>query len=515
MAAKNTKKISIPVFKAEREAGIAKIVQSNASIAYVTQLQDSKLSQEVAHTFLQSVSANADLDQEQFDLFYLNTILVTTGCNKNFDVFTKSPTWAARYSPVHKQFNLEHDQSKIIGHMTTAKAVDENFNPIADDASIDDVPDKFHILTGAVIYRVLSDEKAQEDIDRIIEEIADNQWYVSMECLFRGFDYAAIASNGEQRVIPRNEETAWLTKHLRQYGGSGEYNGYTLGRVLNNITFSGKGLVRKPANPDSIIFNENVKAFHTVYANLGYILNNDNSDSNNLTLGNISMPNDTDTDTNKNKDGDKVTALEKLLEQARSEIKTLSEQVKTHESSATTAKITSLESDLKAKSDKVIQLEAELKTLTDTKSDLETKLKASEDRAVKAEKEVADAKAAEQTRARVEKLTKIHAPEAEAKQVVALFNDKNDEQFDAIVSLFSSKWKAPTTSTPENSTATTTAAAPAAKTNLSAGDVEPEPDAALAAGSNVEVEKTRAALSSLFDAYLHGPDLTSSEDGNE
>src|SRR5690606_32975140 len=41
--------------------------------------------------------------------------------------------------------------------------------------------------------------------------------------------------------------------HLRAYGGNGVYEGYRLGRLLRNITFSGKGLVDVPANKRSHI----------------------------------------------------------------------------------------------------------------------------------------------------------------------------------------------------------------------------------------------------------------------
>merc|ERR1711959_822172 len=40
------------------------------------------------------------------------------------------------------------------------------------------------------------------------------------------------------------------------YGGSGKYEGYTVGRLLRNIAFSGKGLVSNPANPRSVILND-------------------------------------------------------------------------------------------------------------------------------------------------------------------------------------------------------------------------------------------------------------------
>ena len=76
-----------------------------------------------------------------------------------------------------------------------------------------------------------------------------------MECFFKGFDYGLISkSTGGFKVLARNDETAYLTKFLRAYGGAGEHEDYKIGRVLRNITFSGKGFVDKPANLDSIIF---------------------------------------------------------------------------------------------------------------------------------------------------------------------------------------------------------------------------------------------------------------------
>jgi len=81
--------------------------------------------------------------------------------------------------------------------------------------------------------------------------------------MFKGFDYGLInEATGEYKILSRSENTAFLTKHLRAYGGSGKYQDHKVGRVLRSITFSGKGYVDKPANPDSIIFNkENFSGF--------------------------------------------------------------------------------------------------------------------------------------------------------------------------------------------------------------------------------------------------------------
>lgn len=491
-------KVKLPVFKAEREAGIAEAVQASASFAYVTKLEDVNISQEALRSFLRPTST-ASLE-DQFDLFYLNTILVSTGWNKNDDVFDKLPTWLARYTPVHKQFNLEHDQSKIIGHMTTAKAVTEDYAAISDDISIDDLPDKFHILTGAVIYRALADEEAQQQIEKIIEEIHGGKWYVSMECLFRDFDYAVIGPDGSNRIVARNEDSAFLTKHLRRYGGSGKFSlegrDYSIGRSLKNITFSGKGLVRQPANPDSIIFND-VSKFK---ATLGYISTSDNGD---YTITDFSKP--------KHQSGTfsmanevNVDKFEKELAELREENKSLKETVKEHESSATTNKIKVLEDGLAAKAAKLTELEGELNVANVKVADLEGKLASANERAERAEKELNEAKAAELVRARVEKLTKLNASEAEAKSLVTLFADKNDKDFDTIVALFSDKWTKKEKEGAAKAGEASTDKLPAKHSADVLDSAEPEEDAPISAGSqtNEEVEPVRQAMAAIFAQIL-------------
>ena len=93
-------------------------------------------------------------------------------------------------------------------------------------------------------------------MEKLIAEIEEGKWFVSMEALFNGFDFAIVDPQGNNKTIARNEESAFLTKYLRVYGGEGEYEGHKIGRLLRNITFSGKGLVSNPANPRSVIITD-------------------------------------------------------------------------------------------------------------------------------------------------------------------------------------------------------------------------------------------------------------------
>jgi predicted Zn-dependent protease len=203
-------------------------------------------------------------------------------------------------------------------------------------------------------------------------------------------------------VVARNQDTASLTKHLRQYGGTGKYNDFAIGRVLRNITFSGKGLVENPANEESIIFN-NVESFDgssakSVYINLSGDLNNTNQE--------LSMA---DTELN-----NKITNLEGELSKASADKVTLENEVKTLKD-----KVASLETALAAKTTETETLNTKVSELTET--------------IAKAEKDSLKAK-------RVAAFVAVNAPAEEAEALVADLMELKDEAFARVVEVSKSKW---------------------------------------------------------------------------
>lgn len=198
----------------------------------------------------------------QADLLYLDSVLVTAGLsfdperktpfgwNHNDDVFDPLEVWAARSSPEDKPFNYGHDCADIIGHITACHA--ENLSGEVIPLDSVQVPDPFNIVTDAVLYKVWAKDELQARMDEILEGLPRGDYFVSMECLFQAFDYALADRSGVQ-IVQRNAETAHLSKHLRVAKGSGVYEGKRVGRVLRNLSFSGKGLVKNPANPKSVI----------------------------------------------------------------------------------------------------------------------------------------------------------------------------------------------------------------------------------------------------------------------
>ena len=266
-------------------------------------------------------------------LFALKSIMVSTGLNKNYAFFDRKEVWAAKDTPEDKPFNIEHDGHDIIGHITGSEVVDDKMKVVDAHTSIDDLPNHFHILTSAVIYEKWKDKKKEESIKKIISEIKDNKWFVSVEANFSDFDYV-LANEDGYKVIYRNEKTAFLTEHLKIYGGTGIYNDQKLGQFIRGITFCGKGLVRKPANPESVIL---LNSIESLYKSLGYITSSEEI----ISKENVAMSSEVDL---KNEN----TALKQALEAAQSQIKVINDK-------NIEAKIAELQEQLKAKDVKLTE----------------------------------------------------------------------------------------------------------------------------------------------------------------
>lgn len=272
--------LQIPIYKAELEDGIAELITANASLSYITKASvkegGPKPFDEKQHTFPAIQNFVKAANQNQIDLYYLNDIMVSCNWNDNDDVFIKEEVWPARATCVDKPFNLEHSPREIIGHTTEQFAVASDGSIIADNSSLDSVPDDFDVLNNTVIYRFHQDKEYKEKIDTIIGEISEgNKWSVSMEAIFSNYDYA-IQDGNDTVIIARKSDTAFLSKFLKAYKGKGDYKGKKIGRVLKNITFCGKGLTDNPANRKSLIkgmehFTVNAQKNYSTFASLGYI----------------------------------------------------------------------------------------------------------------------------------------------------------------------------------------------------------------------------------------------------
>jgi hypothetical protein len=215
-----------------------------------------------------------------------------------------------------------------------------------------------------------------------------------MECVFRNFDYAIVAPDGVHQVIARTEDSAFLTKHLRAYGGSGDYEGYKVGRMLRDLFFSGKGLVTKPANPRSIILPKDIDPFKP------------ETNSFSTLAMEIKMPEDNSALTLATAD---LGVAKAALEIAVANVSSLTAEIDTHK-----ANINTLQA-------KVTELEGSIATITEEKLTISQAL----------QKMVADVKALSRKSA----LITAGADEDKADELLTKFAEASDEMFEMVVAL--------------------------------------------------------------------------------
>lgn len=398
------------IYKSEQEDGLSDKISKNNIVAYASKLVPS---QTFDLTKVKNLNIAKATNNNQMDLFYLTTVLASVGWNDNDDVFTPKELWAARNTPEDKPVNYEHSCADIIGHMTNSFVIDEQEKIIDGNLAIDLLPAKFHIATGAVLYKYWDVEDLQKRMDTIISEITKGDvWAVSMECLFSNFDYAlAHIKTGELKTVARNSETSFLTKKLKAYGGNGVYNDYKIGRILKNFVFSGKGLVKNPANVNSVILDFSTASKIEkidVCENLGYSLMTKNIEE--------------------SKEMNELEQVKKDLVEAKASLAILETKTKQADELLKTA-----DAKLKVVEDEKTVLVKELDTVKASLVQIEKDKKDVADELHKVYAEI-------KTEKRIQKIaTELKVDVAEATKLVENFVEMKDESFNSVITAMAAK----------------------------------------------------------------------------
>lgn len=370
-------------------------------------------------------------DGRNFDLYHFSSILASTGDNKNDDWFLPEEIWAARETPIYKQVNYGHNEKDIIGVITGTTILDINGEEQGYSRSSLEPTDYStirDIVNHAVIWSYWEDDGLKDRFAQIINDIENDRLFVSMESLFKNFDYMLI-KDGQKSIVKRTKETSFLTKYLRIYGGSGSYNGSRIYRLLRNFTFSGVALVENPANARSIISD-------SLRPDAVDIECCDPEDS---AIADINKNLKTVAETIMDPNEIAINALKAELAQSKAEL----ENYKQAEAQKTSAEI----SELKATNESLQKQIAELTTLAQAAKDEAKKAeckfeKDSEDMKTECETKVAEANAKLQaveaekaTAMRLAKLTSVQVESAKAEEILKTWASASDEQFDKVVEL--------------------------------------------------------------------------------
>ena len=418
------------VFAAEKEAGLEHQIKTQSSIAYESPiLLDEK--QDLAQAFDNLSISTAAMDDK--DIYHVYSILVTTSWNKNDDVFDKAEVWAAQNTPKYKPANLEHDERQIVGGIVDNWSVDKNMKVIDKHIQSDSLPDYYHILVASVIYRQWQDPAYQTRAENLIKEIEAGNKFVSMECLFNGFDYAVVDPGGDRHILARNDETAFLTKHLRAYGGKGGYEDHKIGRLLRNIVFSGKGFVNKPANPDSIIFDKNKL---TEFDNVSISSKNLFSTNNGVTIS-VEKKNQSIVlkESNMSTDllNDQVKELKEALAAVQADNKELTDKLSKANLEKYDVQIKELTDNLQSLAVDLKASEEVVASKTEETQSLQTQLTEATEDLAKAQSELQDIEHQQKIEKRVAALVGAGLSEEDAEAKMEIFDSLTDDQFSVMV----------------------------------------------------------------------------------
>ena len=414
--------MNIEIFQKEIDDGVGELVKSTASVAYCSEATLKKGAVDSAGELISDPNVLSKViaeNKDQIDLHYLESVLVSTGWNKNDDVFLCESTWNARNTPEDKQFNFMHNENDIIGHITGSYVLDKDGKAVADDS---EMPEEFDIITQAVLYNSWTEPENRERMEKIISEIKEGKWFVSMECLFAGFDYALTSDEGTSKLLARNEDSAFLTKHLRAYGGPGEYQGYKIGRALSNISFSGKGLVSKPANPRSVILNSKSTAQFNVTemnSNLNIVGDFNMSDASLLEK--------------------QLADVQTQLAEAKSENEAIRAKIEEAKDKEFASTVEAFETEAEASKATIEELNESIKSTQARVAELEDALTTSQNELAEAMKEVDDMKKKAMMKKRKAALVEAGISEEDAEESFASFESLEDEAFETVVALMKKK----------------------------------------------------------------------------
>lgn len=416
------------IYEAEKNAGIN--FEDSASAVFVTaQVKIGDIKEQFDGMSVDDLVKATDtvqtveqlLGQKQPDLALVVSILVSTGWNRNDDIFTPEEVWAARQSPLHKPMNDNHDATKILGHIVQTRVLDKAGSEIVLDDN-ESPPFEFDLEVAGVLYKQF--DELRDRVEDIIEKSNAGEMFVSMEAWFPDFGYGLIdQKTGVTKLIERTEATAFLTKHLKVYKGSGEYQGFKIGRVLKNMIFGAQAFVdggKKPANPESVIKVAAAKEAASgdfVAAKLNDLLEGGVEDV----------------------DEKEMKVLQERLEETVASLATKNQEVTDLQKAAKEFKASDFEGQIAALNTKVEELTAsstkvseKVTTVETEKAELTEKLTAETERADKAVAELDEIRKTETARDRMKKLCEVKEVKDE-EATLAELREMTDDTFETVL----------------------------------------------------------------------------------
>lgn len=191
--------------------------------------------------------------EKQIDLQYFSAVFVSSGANLNHAYFLPSELVKAEGTIINKAMDIEHKEEEIVGHIYKRAFMDAKGNEITmeelastEESSLD--KKEVHVAIAGIVYK--------NRFPDLAEEVATGKWCVSMEAYFRNFDVKVgdlIISRKEAEALGIATDDSIFGRIAKVLKSKKEIAVGKIDRVLRDITFSGCGFVKKPANPPSVV----------------------------------------------------------------------------------------------------------------------------------------------------------------------------------------------------------------------------------------------------------------------
>lgn len=171
--------------------------------------------------------------------------------NKNGDGIDSNTAIAIKDYFVHKPTNIEHQRSKVVGHVVGSALSKFGSNELIseEEASLSNQP--FNIALSSVIYKTVNQDFA-ELVERSVDE--DSEFYQKVSASWEvGFnDYKIVIGSDDvsgSRVVEDEEEKEELKQFLKAYGGNGRTeDGLKVNRLITGDIYPlGIGFTMNPA----------------------------------------------------------------------------------------------------------------------------------------------------------------------------------------------------------------------------------------------------------------------------
>jgi len=190
-------------------------------------------------------SKNVDLLAVAFDAAVINQF------NANDDGIAANVAVQVMDKFSHKPINIEHDRSRIIGHITDAACTDRSTHDFIweEDARIKKEP--YNLSLGGFIYKMV-DGDFYEELEDSMNPQSSNYHSISASWEV-GFNSFAIALGSQEiqhaEIITNPIEVARYAEYLRAFGGDGyTEDGRRVYRLITGDVYPlGIGFVKNPA----------------------------------------------------------------------------------------------------------------------------------------------------------------------------------------------------------------------------------------------------------------------------